>query len=509
MPENTKNDHSQTPAVPVWIWILLLCLAVGAYFAGLDMPLVGPDEPRYAQVAREMFDRGDLVTTTLGGYHWFEKPALLYWLQFAAYSILGVTEFAARLGPALFGLGTVISLWMLGRSVERGTAIEAGSKGFGKWLALIAASSLGIVVFAHGASFDIIVTFPLTAAMVSFFIFDQAREQSFRSSTFPLLLFYFFIGLSLLAKGLIGIVFPFAIVAFYHLLAWKLPSRTFFLSLVWGTVLAAAVAATWYWPMYVRHGYEFVDEFFLQHHFQRFTSNKYRHPQPFYFFLWVLPLMTIPWIPFFAAAVIRYFRGVIKRPVAALESTREALMLFAWAWMLVPLVFFSISGSKLPGYILPAVPAAIVITAGYVFGLVNGSLRWRNFVLGLAGLTFAVLIAVALFAAPRFAEQDSVKSLIEAANARGHVSEPVVMFLRITHNAEFYAAGRLVRDEEGRQKRIASTDELSAELSFIGGRAIVLVPTEHISQLTSATDLNSEVLGNNGKFAVAIVSLRN
>ncbi|CAN5279558.1 hypothetical protein BH20ACI2_BH20ACI2_01440 [soil metagenome] len=509
MPKNTKIDDIRTPSVATWAWISLFVLAAGAYFAGLDMPLVGPDEPRYAQVAREMFIRGDLITPTLGGYHWFEKPALLYWLQIGAYSLLGVTEFAARLGPALFGFGTILSLWMLGRSVDVNSRDDVKNGSFAIWLALIATSSLGIIVFAHGASFDIIVTFPMAASLVSFFIFDQAKPRNFRSSTLPLLLFYFFIGLALLAKGLIGIVFPFAIVGLYHLLSRKLPNKAFTVSLVWGTMLAVAVAATWYWPMYHRHGYEFVDEFFLQHHFQRFTSNKYQHPQPFYFFFWVLPLMTIPWLPFFGAAVVSYIRGLFREPLAGSSTNSSPLLLFAWAWLLVPLVFFSLSGSKLPGYILPAVPAAIVVTGTYVYGLVKNSFRWRNIVLGLAGLTFAVLIAVALFAAPRFAERESVKSLLNAADARGHVSEPVLMFLRIAHNAEFYAAGRLVRDNEGKQRRISTKEELVSELQILGGRAVVLVPTAYFDQLSNTEEIETEVLGNNDEFSIAIVFLKN
>ncbi len=502
MPENTKNADFQPHSVPTWVWILLFGLALAAYFAGLNMPLVGPDEPRYAQVAREMFDRGDLITPTLGGYHWFEKPALLYWLQIGSYGLLGVGEFAARFGPALFGIGTVLSLWLLGRSA--GT-----DKRFSFWLTLIAASTLGIIVFAHGASFDIIVTFPMTAAMVSFFIFDQARSTGFKRTTLPLIFLYFFIGISLLAKGLIGIVFPFAIIGLYHLISWQVPNRRLIWSFFWGTIFAAVVAATWYLPMYMRHGYEFIDEFFLQHHFQRFTSNKYQHPQPFYFFFWVLPLMTIPWLPFFGAAVIRQLRSIFIRQAAAISPDQLNLRRFAWAWLLVPLVFFSLSGSKLPGYILPAVPAAVVITGLYIYDLVKGSLRWRNAVVVLAGLSFAGVIGAALIAAPRIAEQESVKSLISATNARGYTSEPVLMFLRISHNAEFYAAGRLVRDKDGRQLQISSSSELVDEIRALGGRALVLVPREHVSQLQGVQDTDSEIVGDNDEFIIALVSLTN
>src|SRR5882672_7738952 len=124
------------------IWLCLALLAVFVYFFGLNLPLLGPDEPRYAQVAREMFDKGDWVTPTLGGFTWFEKPALLYWLEIASFYIFGVSEFAARLGSALFGLGTVASLWILGRNVESNSKTEnqRPKTGFAHWLALIAAS---------------------------------------------------------------------------------------------------------------------------------------------------------------------------------------------------------------------------------------------------------------------------------------------------------------------------------------------------------------------------------
>lgn len=500
MPEKTKNSDVKAAPVPTWLWILLLVLAIGAYFSGLNIPLVGPDEPRYAQVAREMFLRGDIVTPTLGGYHWFEKPALLYWLQVASYSFFGVSEFSARLGSALFGIGTAASLWILGRF----TPFED----LGRWLALICSSTLGLIVFAHGATFDIILTLPITAALASFYVFDRRRSQGI-SSSLPLLLFYFFVGVSLLAKGLIGILFPFAIVGLYHTVSWRLPSRTLALSFFWGTLLAVAVSATWYMPMYTRHGYGFVDEFFLQHHFQRFTSNKFQHPQPFYFFFWVLPLMTIPWLPFFGAAVVSRVRDLFpSRGMPASRDPATALRNFAWAWLLVPLGFFSVSGSKLPGYILPAVPAAALIISLYLFPQLQRSVRWRNLVISLAALTFALVIISGWLIAPVIAEKESVRSLIAAADGRGYTSEPVLMYLRISHNAEFYGAGRLVRDNDGKLYRVSSKEELMSELGAHGGRALVLVPREYISQLTDAPDLETEMLGSNGEFDIALVNAR-
>src|SRR5690606_13092863 len=210
-----------------------------------------------AQVAREMFERSDWVTPTLGGHHWFEKPALLYWRQIAAYNVFGVNEFAARLGSALFGLGTIFSLWLLGRISTASQEPTGERKDLANYLFMIAASTLGLIVFSRGASFDIILTFPITASLVGFFAFDQAVSKTHRN--LGLAAFYFFMGIAVLGKCLIGLVFPFAIVAFYHVLMRKMPRPALLVSVLWGTLLSIAVASTWYLPMYLKHGWEFID----------------------------------------------------------------------------------------------------------------------------------------------------------------------------------------------------------------------------------------------------------
>lgn len=465
---------------------------VFVYLFGLTIPLIGPDEPRYAQVAREMFQRGDWVTPTLGGFNWFEKPALLYWLQIASYSIFGVTEFAARFGSALFGLGTVASLWLLGRTVDNGSSVIR----FANLLGLIAASSIGIIVFARGASFDIILTFPITASLVCYWIWER------KDSRLPLAGFYFFIGVAVLAKGLVGIVFPMAIVAFYHVLLWTWPSKKLLLSLLWGVPLFIAVAATWYLPMYLTHGWPFIDEFFIQHHFQRYTSNKYRHPQPFYFFFWVLPLMTIPWIPFFFAGVW----NSVRRMMSGGADVIRPLLLFSFSWLLVPLVFFSFSGSKLPGYILPALPPCLIITAIYVSGFVGESRRRANLVLGLAGLAFAIVLVLLVTALPRFADDDSVKRLIAEANASGYDRAAVLTQHAVSHNAEFYAAGRLLRNPDGTQRRIYSPAEILEEMERGGGEPVlVLVPNEWAHQALESPLFSAELIAENAEHSVIAV----
>lgn len=506
MPENSKTFSKKENIPSRWLAILTAALIICAYLTGLTFALVGPDEPRYAQVAREMFLRSDWVTPTLGGFSWFEKPALLYWLQIASYRMFGVSEFAARFGSAIFGLSTIFSLWMLGHFA---TKDKTAGRSFADWLALITASSIGIIVFSRGASFDIIVTFPMTAALAGFYIFDQGKRMRVRN--LGLVAFYAFIGLAILAKGLIGIVFPYAIVTFYFVLSKKLPTREFILSTIWGTALSAAVAATWYLPMYLEHGHPFVQEFIIEHHFQRFTSNKYFHPQPFYFFFWVLPLMTIPWLPFFARAVWRliwnFFTGTSEYQIDS--ETTSSFRKFAAAWLLVPLVFFSFSGSKLPGYILPAIPAALMLSADAVFRYISANRRRAVGLYSLGLATLAVVVVLAIFAAPRFEDRDSVKRLIATADARGHGGEAVISMHTFVHNAEYYAAGRLLRSPDGKQAKLLGPLNVRDEIRLDPNhRVLVLVPLEYVRQLTDAEYLNSEVIADNGELAVVAVSER-
>ncbi len=160
-------------------------LIVVVYFFGLTIPLLGPDEPRYAQVAREMFERGDWVTPTLGGFDWFEKPALLYWLQIVSYKFFGVSEFAARFGSAIIRTRNDFQSLDFGKKFNAKTQRCKDARNsksqfrteFANWLAIIAASSIGLLAFSRGASFDIILTFPITASLVGIFYFRAVEPK--------------------------------------------------------------------------------------------------------------------------------------------------------------------------------------------------------------------------------------------------------------------------------------------------------------------------------------------
>jgi hypothetical protein len=357
--------------------------------------------------------------------------------------------------------------------------------------------------------------------------------DSVHQSSSPLLLFspsllgfYFFIGLALLAKGLVGIVFPFAIVSFYYLLSWKLPPKAMIVSLFWGTALAVLVSCSWYVPMYQKHGWAFIDEFFIQHHFQRYTSNKYLHPQPFFFFLWVLPLMTIPWLPFFIASLWNFIPkksthtsteaesgdgGSISPTPLLLHSSSPLLKVrrFAAAWLLVPLVFFSFSGSKLPGYVLPALPAAMILASEYAWRFTRKGKMRRVIVQIVAAGTLAVVILSATFLVNEFAAHESVKALIARADAEGHSKERVINLFGMSHNSEFYAPGRLVRTPDGKQKMYFSVAEIVDELKAKNETSgLVLVPLRHLEILTKYPHVESTKIADNGEFALMTVTIK-
>jgi 4-amino-4-deoxy-L-arabinose transferase-like glycosyltransferase len=474
------------------LYLLLFLVIIAFYFYGLGaLPLLGPDEPRYAQVAREMFLRGDLVTPTLGGHTWFEKPALLYWMMIGSYKILGVNEWSARLGPALCGLLTIAAVAYVGRAVERASDVEGApgeATGFGFSSVLVMASSLGLIVFSRAASFDVAITMT-TAWALAFFVVYELSE---RRRTLLLVGFYAFVGLSLLAKGLVGIVIPFGVVGVYFLLRRTWPTRQVWLSLLWGVPLVLAVSAIWYGPVIGRHGWTFIDEFFIQHHFARYVSNKYHHPQPLYFYPAIILLLALPWSPFLFTSLAK-IRTWAWRGAKAFSVVR----VFALAWLALPIVFFSFSNSKLPGYILPSLPAVAFLIADH---LVHSKSRWipsPTVRLVIFGATLIFVAALLIFAAPRFARRESVKDLLQLADARGYGSAPVLARTGDDRTAQFYAYNRVVYKSDG---EVMTFDEVSlAQARALGPKILVFVPAEYINDFRGAS--NIEIIGDNGRTA--------
>lgn len=344
--DKAKIIEEPQPAAKEWRYAIASILAASAFaffFGSGGLGFLGPDEPRYAEVAREMFVGGDYISTHLCGCLWFEKPVLLYWMSALGYRLFGVNELAARLPSALAAISTVALLfYVLRRFASQRIAVSS---------ALVLATSGIFIAYARVATPDMLLTAAMTAALLAGFLVTKTTGRTRLLCT---VLAFFFMGLGMLAKGLVGIVLVLAILVIYLVVANQLSSvrwRDLFV----GFVVFVATAGTWYVPVIMRHGSVFIYEFFIRHHFQRFTSNEFGHPQPVYFFLIVAIAGAAPWTFFLIPSVTRL------RSLKPRSNGRDSLLTLAWIWVAVPLIFFSLSESKLPGYILPASPALAVI----------------------------------------------------------------------------------------------------------------------------------------------------
>lgn len=335
---------------------------------------LGPDEPRYAQVAREMFESGDYISPRLCHLLWFEKPALFYWLAAAAYHVFGANEFAARLPSALAALGSLAGLWFAG--------CQIGEKRLGQMSALVLGTSAIWLGFSHAATTDMLLASTTCGAILCAFV---SMHGAGRARLPLLLLGAAFVGLAMLAKGLVGILLVGLILGLHGLVVRRWVFRS-----VWEFVAAfavfAAVAATWYLPVTLRHGDQFIQEFFVNHHFKRYLTNKYQHPQPKYFYFLVAFGGVLPW-SFFVFPALAKIRALRPR-----DNVRDSLLALAWIWFLLPIAFFTLSTSKLPGYILPSFPAFAILLGFQVERLWNGD-RSR-LLLAAAGLNAVSLAAI-------------------------------------------------------------------------------------------------------------------
>ena len=290
--------------------------------------LVGPDEPRYAWVAREMARAGDWVTPRLWGEPWFEKSPLLYWMTAAAFRAGLNQDWAPRLPVALLSVAFLVFFYWRMKT-------EFGFLAAGYAVAVLGTSA-GWVAYSHAAVVDLPLTATFGAAMLCLLGWCERREPA------GLLPFAALLGLAVLAKGLVGLA-----LAGFTLLVWAArmgapPLLDFARPRVGLTF--AAVAGPWYVLCYARNGPAFVEEFFWRHHFGRYLSGALEHGQPLWFLVPALLAALVPWTPLLAA-------------LDAAICWRDRRGYFLSSWALSTLVFFSLSRDKLPGYILPALPA--------------------------------------------------------------------------------------------------------------------------------------------------------
>ena len=322
-------------------WIAITFVVAIAWFANLDVrKLQHPDEGRYAEIAREMAVSGDWVTPRLNGLKYFEKPPMQYWLTAAGFRALEVDEWTARLPGALGGF------LMLAIVAYVGSVIA--SPAVGAYAALALAGSIWPFGIAHMVTLDALLTFWLTASLGAFLVAQHAGEGP-RARRWMLVGWAAAAG-AMLTKGLIALAIPFGALVAYSVATrdWR-PWRR--LDVARGLALFVVLATPWFVLVSLRNP-EFARFFFVHEHFQRFLTTEHRRTGAWWYFLPMLVVGLLPWTGIFLWRLRSTWRD------AAVAANGFAWARFCLAWSAFVLVFFSLSGSKLPSYILPIFPAA-------------------------------------------------------------------------------------------------------------------------------------------------------
>ena len=436
MDRSVEPSGLDLPARPRWClprWATIaeasIFLAFSVFFllygltpilGGDGLGLVGADEPRYAQIAHEMLVRFDsaptlkerlsaCVTPYLYGRPWLEKPALYYWRAMFLFQDFGVHDWTSRLPSTTFAFIMAGLIYLHMRRFRPGGHLDA---------ALITVACAGIMGFARGASTDMQMAAPLAIGLLGWYAWYET------GSKFWLYDIYFFTGLATLAKGPVAPFLALIIVAAFAFLRreWSILWRSFW----WpGVVLYFAMVLPWF--IAVQHqNPTFFREFFLEHNLARFATDRYQHNQPFWYYLAVMIVALMPWTIVAIRALIdgiqtsvaewrlRHSRAGKPLPTRPGDAFPEFLVL----WALIPVVFFSFSQSKLPGYVLPSIPPITILTGDYLFRRRQQGLnRW--ILLGHATLCGATTMTVLLL--PWFvvhgAQMPPVRALSAAALA--------------------------------------------------------------------------------------------
>jgi 4-amino-4-deoxy-L-arabinose transferase-like glycosyltransferase len=320
------------------------------FFYGLAyFGLIGADEPRYAQVAREMLARGDWITPTLGGKPWLEKPPLYYWQAMVAYRFFGVSDWAARLPSAMDATLMVIAIYLFFRRFRPGSEVDA---------ALMTVSAAGVIAFARAASTDMPLAASFTIALLAWWAWYESGV------TVYLWVANAFLALGMLAKGPVAPFLAAVVVGIFAVVKRDYGALRRTLSIP-GILIFCVIALPWYIAVQLRNP-DFFHAFILQHNLERFSSNLYHHREPFWYYIPVVFLALLPWTVFSIASIVETMRAWWSERRTMLKSQEDAFNIFLLIWLVVPVIFFSISQSKLPGYILPALPAGVLLLAEYV-----------------------------------------------------------------------------------------------------------------------------------------------
>jgi 4-amino-4-deoxy-L-arabinose transferase-like glycosyltransferase len=354
------------------IFPIIIAAAIFLSLFRLGTPkLFDVDEAVFSEATREMVISRNWITPTYNGENRYDKPILFYWLMATSYKVFGINEFGARFPSAVAAVMLVTFLFLFVRHFS-GDSTAC-------YTALSALLSVYYIVYSRAAVTDMALTLFIALSLFSFYRFRAEDPPGGRIYLYG---FYLFSALAFLTKGLIGIIFPFGIALLYTALT-EGPRRMKNVFSLKGALLFTAASAPWYLAEVVINGREFIEQFFIKHHFRRFTDVISGHKGPVYYYLIIICIGLFPWISFLPAGI----RSALRK--------KEPLDRFAFVWLAFVVLFFSLSTTKLPNYILPALPAAAMLIGA---GMSGSSDNWRRYSLISMGVLSVIMAVAFLYA---------------------------------------------------------------------------------------------------------------
>ena len=325
-------------------WLAVAAVIASFYWMLGAAPLFDVDEGAFSQATLEMFERGDFLSTYLNGEPRYDKPILVYWLQAAAVALIGPSEWAFRLPSALCA---TLWAWFTYLFVKRHYGAERAL-----FAAALLASSLGVFIIGRAATADALLNMLIAASMFAAWQHLATGRRVWLYATHAA------IGLGVLAKGPIAILVPFATTLIYCWLRRDL--RTWARAVLdWrALLLLLAIALPWYVVILIKEGSGFVQGFFVKHNIGRFSGPLSGHGGSLFYYFPALIFLSLP----FTALVV-----LVAMRTRAIW--RDDLQTYLVVWFAFVFVFFSLSGTKLPHYVLYGYTGLAILMAVYGYEL--------------------------------------------------------------------------------------------------------------------------------------------
>lgn len=392
-----KNKHPEICAIA-----LLLGLCVIFLFWGLNFyPLLDVDETRYAIMSRDLAHSKDWNLLLLNSIPFLEKPPLYFWMVAASIKLFGnFSGFAVRFPIALISSFLIFFTYIFGKKIL--------SRKFGLLSAIILLTSVFFLILSHVAILDMVLTVCIASglycAFLSFYSTDKYKKYCWWG-------FWTFAGLGFLAKGILAIAIPAVIVLIYCFLTKQL--KEFFrpLHIFVGLLIFLLISMPWHVVMFKDYGWEFINEYFVKHHFARLLNSEgLGRKHGFFYFIPIFIVAFMPWTFIFLTTTYNGLKRLVERfknttgnlcsrIILSLEArdNKQELLLFSSIYFIIVFGVMSVSSTKLPTYILPALPAAALIT-GYFWCKSENEVSIKNAIIISTYLIATIFVLSALLA---------------------------------------------------------------------------------------------------------------